>query len=43
VPWAICGTGIAASGLSYNEPAAVKAGVMMLDPGFRLMEHFLLH
>ncbi len=42
VPWAICGTGIAASGLAYSEPVAYANQVKMLDPGFRLMEHFLL-
>lgn len=41
VPWAMCGTGIKPSGLSYNERAAVEAGVELLDPGFRLMEKFL--
>jgi 2,3-bisphosphoglycerate-independent phosphoglycerate mutase len=41
VPWAMCGTGIEASGLAYNEKAARDAGVELLDPGFRLMERFL--
>lgn len=41
VPWAMCGTGLAASGLAYNERIAREAGVEMLDPGFRLMERFL--
>lgn len=41
VPWAMCGTGIQASGLAYNEKAAADHGVKMLDPGFRLMERFL--
>ena len=41
VPWAMCGTGLKASGLAYNERIARKAGVEMLNPGFRLMERFL--
>ncbi len=41
VPWAMCGTGISASGLTYDEKAAREAGVEMLDPGFRLMARFL--
>jgi len=41
VPWAMCGTGISASGLAYHEKAARDAGVEMLDPGFRLMGRFL--
>lgn len=41
VPWAMCGTGLKASGLAYNERSAKDGGVEMLDPGFRLMERFL--
>jgi 2,3-bisphosphoglycerate-independent phosphoglycerate mutase len=41
VPWAMCGTGLKASGLAYNERIAREAGVEMLNPGFRLMERFL--
>lgn len=41
VPWAMCGTGIRPSGLTYSESAAVQAGVELLDPGFRLMEKYL--
>jgi hypothetical protein len=37
----MCGTGLKASGLAYNERIAGEAGVEMLNPGFRLMERFL--
>lgn len=39
VPWAIAGTGVAPSGLSYDEFAA-KSGPSF-DPGHTLMSHFL--
>ena len=41
VPWAMAGTGLAGSGLPYNEPAADSAGGPFHERGFRLMEQFL--
>ena len=41
VPWAMAGTGLAGSGLAYNEPAADSAGGPFHERGFELMERFL--
>jgi 2,3-bisphosphoglycerate-independent phosphoglycerate mutase len=41
VAWAMCGTGLTASGHPYNEIAAREAGGPFLDEGWRLMERFL--
>ncbi len=41
VPWAMAGTGLAGSGLPYNEPAAARASGPFHERGFRLMEQFL--
>jgi 2,3-bisphosphoglycerate-independent phosphoglycerate mutase len=41
VPWAMCGTGLAGPGASYDEAAAAAAGGPLLDEGWRLMETFL--
>jgi 2,3-bisphosphoglycerate-independent phosphoglycerate mutase len=41
VPWAMCGTGLEASGLPYDEASAAAGGRPMLDQGFRLMDRFL--
>ena len=41
VAWAIAGTGIAASGKTYDEASAGRAGAPLFDQGYRLMERFL--
>jgi 2,3-bisphosphoglycerate-independent phosphoglycerate mutase len=41
VPWAMAGTGLAASGLPYDEPSALKGDGPFFDRGYRLMEMFL--
>jgi 2,3-bisphosphoglycerate-independent phosphoglycerate mutase len=41
VPWAMAGTGLQASGGSYNEQSAREAGGPVLMEGFRLMDLFL--
>jgi 2,3-bisphosphoglycerate-independent phosphoglycerate mutase len=41
VAWAMAGTGLHASGLSYDEAAARDGGGPFLDKGYRLMERFL--
>jgi 2,3-bisphosphoglycerate-independent phosphoglycerate mutase len=41
VPWAMAGTGLAASGLSYDEQAAEATGRPVLDEGYKLMGMFL--
>jgi 2,3-bisphosphoglycerate-independent phosphoglycerate mutase len=41
VAWAIAGTGLPASGLTYDEIAARDGGGPALDQGYRLMERFL--
>ncbi|GIW88859.1 MAG: cofactor-independent phosphoglycerate mutase [Isosphaeraceae bacterium] len=41
VPWAMCGTGLAGSGLAYDERSALEGGGPLLDPGWRLMARFL--
>jgi 2,3-bisphosphoglycerate-independent phosphoglycerate mutase len=41
VPWAMAGTGIPASGLTYDEVAAERSKGPFLDEGWRLMDTFL--
>lgn len=41
VAWAMAGTGLPASGRSYNEADASQPGCPAFDQGFRLMQHFL--
>lgn len=41
VAWTIAGTGIPASGLSYDEPSAREGGGPFFDRGYQLMEKFL--
>ncbi len=41
VAWAMCGTGLAGSGLPYDEIAAREAGGPVLSEGWRLMDRFL--
>jgi 2,3-bisphosphoglycerate-independent phosphoglycerate mutase len=41
VAWAMAGTGLSASGTSYNEHAATAAEVPFFNQGYRLMERFL--
>lgn len=41
VAWAMAGTGVPASGLTYNEVSAREGGGPSLDQGFRLMKRFL--
>ncbi len=41
VPWAMAGTGLAASGFPYDEASAASAGGPFLDRGFTLMDAFL--
>jgi 2,3-bisphosphoglycerate-independent phosphoglycerate mutase len=41
VPWAMCGTGLRASGFAYDEHSARAAGGPFLEQGWRLMEDFL--
>jgi 2,3-bisphosphoglycerate-independent phosphoglycerate mutase len=41
VAWAIAGTGIAASGKTYDEAAASDQAAPCFDQGYRLMERFL--
>ena len=41
VPWVMAGTGLTASGLSYDETSARSAGCPALAEGYRLMERFL--
>jgi 2,3-bisphosphoglycerate-independent phosphoglycerate mutase len=41
VPWAMAGTGLPASGFTYDEPAALAANGPFFDQGFRLMKAFL--
>jgi 2,3-bisphosphoglycerate-independent phosphoglycerate mutase len=41
VPWAIAGSGLAGSGLPYDEPSALAANGPFFDQGYRLMEMFL--
>jgi 2,3-bisphosphoglycerate-independent phosphoglycerate mutase len=41
VAWAMAGTGITASGGTYDEPGASNAGGPYFDHGYRLMERFL--
>jgi 2,3-bisphosphoglycerate-independent phosphoglycerate mutase len=41
VAWAMAGTGLPASGLTYDEIAAKEGGGPFFDQGFRLMEKFL--
>jgi 2,3-bisphosphoglycerate-independent phosphoglycerate mutase len=41
VAWAMAGTGLPASGLTYDEIAARDGGGPALDQGYRLMERFL--
>jgi len=41
VAWAIAGTGIVASGKTYDEASARAAGAPFLEQGYRLMERFL--
>jgi 2,3-bisphosphoglycerate-independent phosphoglycerate mutase len=41
VAWAMCGTGLEASGLPYDEAAAATAGGPFFDEGWRLMSMFL--
>ena len=42
VPWALCGNGLGASGLSYNEGDAERSGGPFLDEGWRLMGEYVL-
>jgi 2,3-bisphosphoglycerate-independent phosphoglycerate mutase len=41
VAWAMAGTGLPASGRSYDESSAREVGCPSFDQGFRLMGHFL--
>ena len=41
VPWAMCGTGLSASGFPYDEVSAEAANGPFLAEGFRLMDHLL--
>jgi 2,3-bisphosphoglycerate-independent phosphoglycerate mutase len=41
VAWAIAGTGIVASGRTYDEESARAKGAPFLEQGYRLMERFL--
>ena len=41
VAWTMAGTGLPASGLTYDEAAAREGGGPFLSQGFRLMERFL--
>ncbi len=41
VAWAMAGTGLPASGLSYDEAAARQPGCPSFDRGYQLMESFL--
>jgi 2,3-bisphosphoglycerate-independent phosphoglycerate mutase len=41
VAWAMAGTGLAASGKSYDEQTALEAGCPFFSQGYRLMERFL--
>jgi 2,3-bisphosphoglycerate-independent phosphoglycerate mutase len=41
VPWAMAGTGLSGSGMSYDEASARLAGGPILEEGWRLMESFL--
>jgi 2,3-bisphosphoglycerate-independent phosphoglycerate mutase len=41
VPWAMCGTGLAPSGLPYDESSARQAGGPVLEEGWRLMDRFI--
>jgi 2,3-bisphosphoglycerate-independent phosphoglycerate mutase len=41
VAWAMAGTGIVASGKTYDEASARVAGAPFLEQGYRLMERFL--
>ena len=41
VAWAMAGTGLPASGRSYDELAARAAGGPFFEQGYRLMERFL--
>jgi 2,3-bisphosphoglycerate-independent phosphoglycerate mutase len=41
VAWAMAGTGLPASGRSYDEPAAAGPGCPSFEQGFRLMPRFL--
>ena len=41
VPWAMCGTGLSASGQTYDEIAAELAAGPFLDEGWQLMTRFL--
>ena len=41
VAWTMAGTGLPASGLTYDEAAAREGGGPFLTQGFRLMERFL--
>lgn len=43
VPWAMCGTGLAGSGGTYNEEEARTVGGPWLEEGWRLMSMFLAH
>jgi 2,3-bisphosphoglycerate-independent phosphoglycerate mutase len=41
VAWTMAGTGLPASGLTYDEVAAREGGGPLLDKGYQLMERFL--
>jgi 2,3-bisphosphoglycerate-independent phosphoglycerate mutase len=41
VAWTMAGTGLAASGRTYDEAAALEAGGPYFEQGFRLMDRFL--
>ncbi|MGB2607418.1 MAG: hypothetical protein WBC80_00480, partial [Isosphaeraceae bacterium] len=41
VAWTMAGTGLPASGLTYDEIAARNGGGPFLEQGFRLMDRFL--
>ncbi len=41
VPWAMCGTGLAGCGRTYDELSAREAGGPFLEQGWRLMERFV--
>jgi 2,3-bisphosphoglycerate-independent phosphoglycerate mutase len=41
VAWAMAGTGLTATGKSYDEPAAREPGSPFFEQGYRLMERFL--
>jgi len=42
VPWALCGSGISASGLTYDEAAALASNGPKLDQGWRLLGEYVI-